>query len=86
MFEKLSKCKDLQIEVIKTLPVVIGASGVVAKTVPNYVSQIPGSPPLTSIYTTHVHRTYSAEGTINVIFTFLLYMYLIPNIYNKLQI
>ena len=47
MFEKLSKCKDLQIEVIKTLPVVIGASGVVAKTVPNYVSQIPGSPPLT---------------------------------------
>ena len=49
MFGKLSKCKDLQIEVIKTLPVVIGASGVVAKTVPNYVSQIPGSPPLTEL-------------------------------------
>ena len=30
-----------------TLPVVIGALGMVAKTAPNYVSQIPGAPSLT---------------------------------------
>ena len=54
IFEKLSKYKDLEIEVtntwhlkITTLPVVIGALGMVAKTVLNYVSQIPGAPSLT---------------------------------------
>ena len=30
-----------------TVPVVIGALGMVAKTAPNYVSQIPGAPSLT---------------------------------------
>ena len=54
IFEKLSKYKDLEIEVtntwhlkITTLPVVISALGMVAKTVPNFVSQIPGAPSLT---------------------------------------
>ena len=44
IFEKLSKYKDLEIEVTKTwhlktttLPVIIGALGMVAKTAPNYV-------------------------------------------------
>ena len=56
IFEKLSKYKDLQIEVTKmwhlkttTLPVVIGALGVVAKTAPNYVSLIPGAPSFTEL-------------------------------------
>ena len=50
IFEKLSKYKDLEIEVTKmwhlktiTLPLVIGALVMVAKTAPNYVSQIPGA-------------------------------------------
>ena len=44
IFEKLNKCKDLEIEVTKmwhlkttTLPVVIGALVIVAKTAPNYI-------------------------------------------------
>ena len=44
IFEKLSKYKDLEIEVTKmwylkttTLPVIIGALGMVAKTALNYV-------------------------------------------------
>ena len=48
IFEKLSKYKDLEIEVTKmwhlkttALPVVIGALGIVAKATPNYVLQIP---------------------------------------------
>ena len=32
-----------------TLPVVIGALGIVAKTAPNYVSQTPGALPLTEL-------------------------------------
>ena len=53
IFEKLIKYKDLEIEFTKmwhlkttTLPVIIGALGIVAKTAPNYVSQIPGAPSL----------------------------------------
>ena len=56
IFEKLSKYKDLEVEVTKmwhlkttTLPVVIDALGIVAKTAPNYVSQIPGAPTLTEL-------------------------------------
>ena len=56
IFEKLSKYKDLEIEVTKmwhlketTLPVVIGALGMVAKAASNYVSQIPGTPSLTEL-------------------------------------
>ena len=51
IFEKLSRYKDLEIEITKmwhlkttTMPVVISALGMVAKTAPNYVSQIPGAP------------------------------------------
>ena len=33
----------------KTLPVAIGALGMMAKTAPNYVSQIPGAPSLTEL-------------------------------------
>ena len=67
MFEKLSKYKDLEIEVtqmwhLKTtiLPVVNGAFGMVAKTTPNYISQNPGALPLTELQkitlmgTTHI--------------------------------
>ena len=53
IFEKLSKCKDFEIEVTKMwhlkttiLPVVIGALGMVAKTALNYVSQISEAPSL----------------------------------------
>ena len=56
IFEKLSSYKDLEIEVTKiwhlkttTLPVVIGALRMVAKTTPNYVSQIPRAPSLTEL-------------------------------------
>ena len=56
IFEKLSKYKDLEIEFTKmwhlkttTLPVVIGALGIVAKIAPNYVLQIPGTPSLTEL-------------------------------------
>ena len=44
------------------LPVVVGALGIVAKTTPNYVSQIPGAPSLTELQkitlmgTTHILR------------------------------
>ena len=54
MLEKLSKYKDLKIEDTKmrhlkttALPVVIGALNMVAKTAPNYFSQIPGTSSLT---------------------------------------
>ena len=54
IFEKLSRYKDLEIEITKmwhlkttTMPVVISALGMVAKTASNYVSQIPGAPFLT---------------------------------------
>ena len=56
IFEKLSKYKDLEIEVTKmwhfkttTVPVVIVALGMVVKTAPNYVFQIPGAPSLTEL-------------------------------------
>ena len=69
IFEKLSKYKDLEIGVTKTwhlkttaLPVVIDVLGMVAKTTPNYTSQIPET-----VFNTHGHRTYSAKSTINVI-------------------
>ena len=56
IFEKLSKYTALEIEVTKmwhlkttALPVVVGALGMVLKTVPNYISQIPGAPYLTKL-------------------------------------
>ena len=61
IFEKLRKYKDLEVKVTKTwhlktttLPVVIGALGMVAKTALNYASQIPGAPSLTLMGTTHI--------------------------------
>ena len=44
-----------------TLPLVIGALGIVAKTAPNYVSQIPGAPgtelqKITLMCTAHILR------------------------------
>ena len=76
--EKLSKYKDLEIEVTKmrhlkstTLSVTIGALGMVANTTLDYVSQIPGAPSLTELKkSTHGHLTYPAKGTINVISLF----------------
>lgn len=61
IIEKLSKYKDLKIEVTKmchlkttTLSVAVGALSVVATTHSNYVSQIPGAPSLTLMGTTHI--------------------------------
>ena len=52
-FQKLSKYKDLEIEVIKvwklenkTIPVVIGALSMVKKGTKNFINQIPGKPSL----------------------------------------
>ena len=58
----------------KTLPVAIGALGMMAKTAPNCFAD-PWSSVFnrTSKHNTHGHRTYSAKGTINVIFTFSLF-------------
>ena len=69
IFEKLGKYKDLEIEAIKmwhlkitTLPVVIGALGMMAKIAASYISQIPGAPSLTEqqkitlVGTTHILR------------------------------
>ena len=52
-----------------TVPVVISALGMVAKTAPNYVSQIPGAPFLTELpkMTLMKKRTYPTKTTINVI-------------------
>ena len=51
------------------LSVVIGALVMVAKTAPNYVSQISGAPSLTELQKiTHEQYPYPAKGTINVIF------------------
>ena len=69
IFEKLSIYKDLAKKVTKmwhlkttTLPVVVGALDMVAKTAPIYVLQIPGALPLTELQnitpmdTTHILR------------------------------
>ena len=52
-FQKLSKYKDLEIEVTKmwklktkTIPVVIGALGMIKKDTQNFIDQIPGKPSL----------------------------------------
>ena len=64
IIEKLSKHKDLKIEVTKmchlkttTLSVAVGALSVVATTHSNYVSQIPGAPSLTELQTITVMAT-----------------------------
>ena len=59
IFVKLIKYKDLKIGHQNVASQINNTASMVAKTAPNYVSQIPG--------------------------VFLLYIYLIPNIYNKLQ-
>ena len=52
-FQKLSKYKDLEIEVIKMwklkkkiIPVVIGALGMIKKGIQNFIDQIPAKPSL----------------------------------------
>ena len=52
-FQKLSKYKDLEIEVTKmwklktkTIPVAIGALGMIKKYAQNFIDQIPGKPSL----------------------------------------
>ena len=56
IFDKLSKYKDLEVEVTKMwqlkttiLSEVIDALGMIAKTIPNHVSQIPGASSLTEL-------------------------------------
>ena len=55
-FEKLSKYKDLEIEVqkmwhlkTKTLPVVVGALGLIKKGTQDFLDQIPGKPSLQEV-------------------------------------
>ena len=52
-FQKLSKYKDLEIKATKmwklktkTMPVVIGALGMIKKVTQNFIDQIPGKPSL----------------------------------------
>ena len=78
--EKLSKYKDLEIELIKiwhlkstTLPVIIGALGMVAKTAPNYVSQIPEASSLTDLQ--KIILMVTGKSTINVINVIYIYIY-----------
>uniref|UniRef100_A0A0L8HEP2 Uncharacterized protein n=1 Tax=Octopus bimaculoides TaxID=37653 RepID=A0A0L8HEP2_OCTBM len=54
--QKLSKYKDLEIEIgkmwnlkTKTIPVVIGALGMIAKGADCYLAQIPGNPKMAEI-------------------------------------
>ena len=94
IFEKLSKYKDSKIEVSKTwhlkttnFPVVIGTLGMVAKSVPNYVSKISGAPTLIELENnTNGHHICPAKSIINAIyFLFFVFLHLIPNTYNKCQ-
>ena len=55
-FEKLSKYKDLEIEITKmwkmktkTIPVIVGALGMIKKQLQKYVNQIPGNLSLAEI-------------------------------------
>ena len=56
VFEKLSKYKDLEVEVqkmwhlkTKTLPVVVGALGLIKKGTQDFLDQIPGKPSLQEV-------------------------------------
>ena len=82
IFEKLSKYKDLEIEVAKmwhlkttALPVVIGALGIAGKTAPNYVSQIPGAPSLTEL------QRITIMGTAHILQKVCIYIYIYIYIY-----
>ena len=73
VFEKLSKYKDLEIEVqkmwhlkTKTLPVVVGALGLIKKGTQDFLDQIPGKPSLQEVQkivlnsTAHILRRTSS--------------------------
>ena len=56
VFEKLSKYKDLEIEIekmwhlkTKTLPVVVGALGLIRKGTADFIDKLPGSPSLSEV-------------------------------------
>ena len=62
-FEKLSKYKDLEIEVEKlwhmktvTIPVVIGALGMIKKGTDKHLEKIPGSPNLDEMQKKNTYR------------------------------
>ena len=68
IFEKLSKYKDLEIEVTKmwhlktaALPVVIVALSIVTKIASDYISQIPRAPPLTEL------QKITVMGTVHIL-------------------
>ena len=63
-YEKLSKYKDLEIELercwkckVKTIPVIIGATGVINKTTSKYVKEIPGTFSINEIQKTTILGT-----------------------------
>ena len=87
IFEKLSKYKDLEIEVTKmwhlkttTLPLFIGALGIVSRTVLNYISQIPGALSLTEL-----QHSWAPHISCESYYQCNLCIYIISDIYNKLQ-
>ena len=64
VFEKLSKYKDLEIEIekmwhlkTKTLPVVVGALGLIRKGTADFIDKIPGSPSLSEVQTIVLNST-----------------------------
>jgi len=64
VFENLSKYKDLEIEVEKmwqlkttTIPVVVGALGLIKKGTNAFIEKIPGSPSLQEVQTVVLNST-----------------------------
>ena len=88
IFEKLSKYKDLEIEVTKmwhlntaTLPLVIGALGMVAKTALNYTLQIHGAPSLTELQKITLMGTTDILQKVLSIYQCNIYIYIYIYIY-----
>ena len=88
IFEKLSKYKDLEIEVTKmwhlntaTLPLVIGALGMVAKTALNYTLQIHGAPSLTELQKITLMGTTDILQKVLPIYQGNIYIYIFIYVY-----
>ena len=70
-FEKLSKYKDLEIEIAKmwkkTIPVIVGALGMIKKGIQKYVSEIPGNLCLSEIQKIVLNSTaHILRGTLSL--------------------
>ena len=74
-FEKLSKYKDLEIEIVKmwkmkakTIPVIVRALGMIKKGTQKYVNEIPGNLSLAAIQKIVLH------STVHILFFFFFYL------------